>query len=643
MFRCKVQMSVEKYRQIKDQIVSREEGAKRKQIDDNYDLINNKFVPRESPKAPLGIVSKDPADEKDKFNNWLSTNSGFIEGLTSSYGPKGVQQTVLNDIQRLLIDADYQFLWMEKTRQFGFSYLLAAKALAESMILYKHTDIFISYNEEESKNKIIYARELYDTLPTKYKLARKLKYDNKTSLVFERSGQDSVETRILSYPQREIRGKGGDVHVKFDEAAHCIHFKKLYRSALPVLSRGRSSLWIGSSPAGKGGLFYDIKVNADNNYSPFYRIHVNWWDVPEFCTDVKLARETAPFMITDERVERFASHQLKLIRNSMILEDFQQEYECAYLDEAYSYYSWDLIMSCVPIFNMEGRDVPDFDAPANDLKSNDKSKSGAGIDFFTDFDQFMRAVDSGMIKGPFLGGFDVGRTIDASEVVFVEETKDNVHIPRCNITMKNTRTPEQREFVKKCIDSLGSKLLKFGIDYNGIGMTIAEDLEDHSYELVEKLPFNNNAWKEEAARNLRYRIEFKKIMLPTHRPLLNQIHSIKRILLPSGKWRFDADTNEKHHGDKFWGLIAACEMGKSPIPDSNEVQEFDKRMFAKKSKQIDRIQGSEIILPDMQSVLKFNPYRGTESMHGYGNIPRPKLPSLNLLPGSQRMEEIINI
>ena len=464
-------MPVSEYKEIQGKIISKGEGYKRRDIDKDYRLVDDKFIRKDAiqeivdtKKAPIGICAVDPADEIDKYKNWLATNSGFIEGLTSISGTDNISPLVLSDAQRYLMDSRHQFCWMDKCRQFGFSLLVAARSLSKAMLQAKSTGISVSYNEEESKEKITYARELYESLPAKYRLARKLKYDNKTSLVFERMGQQSVETRILSYPQRVIRGKGGNVDVYLDEFAYCIHAKQIYVSAIPVLSRGSSSLWMGSTPAGKAGLFYEVGANQGGLYDLYMRMHVHWWDVPEFCKDVNKARRESPFLMTDNRVNKFATERLLSIRNSMSLDDFQQEYECEYLDEQYSYFPWDLIMGCVPIFNVDGKNSVLYDSPAGDLSHDDIIRSGTGIDFFTDFEEFMKAVDCGMIEGPFLGGFDVGRTKDASEIIIMsEDPKTYTQTIRCNVTLKNMRLPEQRKIVTNMVDKLGSRLVKFEI------------------------------------------------------------------------------------------------------------------------------------------------------------------------------------
>jgi phage FluMu gp28-like protein len=624
-----------------DKIVSREIGEEREYIKRNFLIKDGQYVPyqlakqeeepREKKRAPIAIVSVDPADDEDNYRNWLATNSGFIQGLAKMSSGDGQDPVELFDIQSFLIDCPAQFLFCDKTRQFGFSFIIAAKALAEAMLKIKHTDIFVSYNEEESKEKIRYAKELYESLPLKYRLARKLKYDNKTSLVFEKSGLSKTETRILSYPQRIIRGKGGDVHVKFDEFAHCIHARRLYTSAVPVLSRGSSSLWIGSSPAGKSGLFYEIGVNHENNYPLYYRIHVNWWDVPLFCNDVDAARKNAPMMETDDRIEKYGTERIKLLRKSTILEDFQQEYECAYLDESYSYFPWDLIFSCAPVIDPDGKSVIDYDVNADELSENDRIKSGSGIDFYSDFDEFMSDMGRGAFKNPLIIGYDVGRFSDSSEVMIMEEDlKTGMQIVRCSVTMKNVSLPDQRGMMIEMLRRMGDRWTACGVDYNGIGINIAEDLELEFHDKIKKLDTNQNSWKEEVCRSFKIRMQCKKIAFPMNRPYLSQIHSIKRELLSNGMWRFAASSDEKHHGDKFWASVHASCVGQTKVDGTaDSLIPLVSGDLGKRKKII--VPGH---VPNIIEVMKFNPY-GSFDMGYVGNLPMPPSPMGLDVPANQ--------
>jgi len=617
--RSRCPLSVEDYLDLQGKIISRSLGNRRKFVKEHFVLHDNKFVEKnrlddmmESNKAPLGIVSKEPSEDTEAYKNFLATNLGFIQETTKTLDLEGnISPTRFSDIASYLIDSEDPFIWANKSRQFGFSFNIAAQSLAKAMLKKKHTSIFVSYNEEESKEKIVFARELYESMPRKWKLQRKLKYDNKTSLVFEKSGMDSFETRILSYPQRIIRGKGGELDIRLDEAAHCIHIRKIYTSALPALIRSKSStIWVGSTPAGKGGLFYEIGVNQDNDYAPFLRMKIPWWVIPEFCRNVIQARKQAWGMHTDERIHLFANDRLKLIRKSMTLDDFRQEYEIEFLDEAYSYFPWDLINSCTPIFDVDAKEVPEYDSPSEELTQNDSSKSGVGVDHYTDFDEFMFAIDSGIIQGKILGGFDVGRTTDASEIYYVEEDENTHHqICRCNITFKNVKFPEQRRQVLSQINRLGNKLVKFGIDANGIGMNIYEDLKEVSYDVVERLDFNSNSWKEEACRRFKIRMEKKGISFSTNRNVSSQIHSIKRTLLPTGIWRFDVEANQKkHHGDKFWALLAASEVGHPPVGETNTYSSFNEQLVNGSNNKTNMNKKISVYIPQVASIMKFNPY-----------------------------------
>lgn len=647
MERCRTPMTVDRYLAIQGKIISRAEGEARKYLHENYVIQDGQFVSKKrlddmlaSKKAPVGVISKEPSEDQEAYRNYMSTNLGFIQEVTSTLNGEGeYAPTRFNPIQGYLMNSTAAFLWAVKSRQFGFSFVIAAQSLAKAMLKRKHTSIFVSYNEEESKEKIVYARELYESMPRKWKLARKLKYDNKNSLVFEKSGQNSTETRILSYPQRIIRGKGGELDIRLDEAAHCIHIRKIYTSAGPALSRAsNSTLWMGSSPAGKGGLFYEVGINQDNDYGPFSRVNIPWWTVPEFCTDVETAYKHAWDMHTDERVAAFASERLRLLRKTSTIDEFQQEFECEYLDEHYSYFPWDLINGCVPIVQIADEELTEHSAPGDELKEVDTARAGVGIDHYKDFEQFMFAVNSGMIEGPFLGGFDVGRTNDASEISYVSENPDTrQQILRCNIELKGVPFREQKAIVLDQFERLGRRLVKFGVDNNGIGMNIAEDLEALSYDCVVKLNFNNNAWKEEACRRFKFRMEQKDaIVFPTDRRILNQIHAIKRTLLPSGAWRFDVEANEKHHGDKFWSVLAASEVGFPPVGQSNETTSFDQRLalYKNQSGPVKRVLPSIIMTPARaQASMRYSPWQQGPAM-GMGLPPLPGLPS----PGSNILQ-----
>jgi hypothetical protein len=112
----------------------------------------------------------------------LATESGYIELLSNP-------PIQFEDYQREFLEEVAKFqIWL-KGRQLGFSFVSAARALARSQNLDDYTCIIASYKQDGSKEKIRYAKQMYDSLPDQYK-KRKL-IDNQTSLEFTaRSGRE---------------------------------------------------------------------------------------------------------------------------------------------------------------------------------------------------------------------------------------------------------------------------------------------------------------------------------------------------------------------------------------------------------------------------------------------------------------------
>jgi len=104
--------------------------------------------------------------------------------------------------------------------------------------------------------------------------------------------------------------------------------------------------------------------------------------------------------------------------------------------------------------------------------------------------------------------------------------------------------------------------MRMKIDSGGMGEPIAEELSDYSWR-VEPVHFTND-WKEETCSDFRIRLEESQIALPNKKDLKNQIHSIKRKVTETGRFIFDAEKNNAHHGDIFWSIAMASSLGPRP-------------------------------------------------------------------------------
>ncbi|GIM47026.1 hypothetical protein DNHGIG_25750 [Collibacillus ludicampi] len=472
-------------------------------------------------KGPTIITEKELTS--DVLAEVLATESGYIELLSDP-------AVEFEDYQREFLEATERFQIYLKGRQLGFSFVSAARALARSQNLDDYTCIIASYKLDDSKEKIRYAKQLYDALPDQYKKRKMV--DNATSLEFvDKSGRKSTGTRIIAQGKGPIRGKGSNnvLDIILDEFAFFGSFDApVYTSAVPVLTRVKhGSLTIISTPLGKVGKFYEIwdGVKKFRNYK---RRTIYWWDFSLLCKDVPRARREAPDMHTLQRVEEFGTEQLHELFNAMDLESFQQEFECAFIDDSTSYFPLAMVYACV----MDDENGEQDQLMARDLKE-------------------LREKTIGSLGG----GYDVGRRKDASELVSLDDT-GNGKVLRYLASYKQSDFELQERELSRFLEI--AKPLRLCIDETGIGMQMAEGLRKKYGSQVEPIPFTN-ANKEAMAIALHK--EFEKgragILIPNDRDLISQIVAIKREVTSTGAFRYSVERNEKHHGDKFWALALA--------------------------------------------------------------------------------------
>ncbi|MDR1216642.1 MAG: hypothetical protein LBK25_08170, partial [Treponema sp.] len=185
------------------------------------------------------------------------------------------QETFLKDVSKYSI--------ILKSRRTGFSFATGLKGLVKAMDQnrYNYTRQFVSYNEDDAKEKIRYVQEFYNSIPVKHR--KPLVSETKTMMEFYDKGEKTT-SRLISIACRPPRGRGGDI--VFDEMAIYPQnqARKIYTAGLPVIARG-GCIEIGSTPLGKIGMFYDIFID-ESNYKDYARYNIPWWLAKELCNDV---------------------------------------------------------------------------------------------------------------------------------------------------------------------------------------------------------------------------------------------------------------------------------------------------------------------------------------------------------------------
>lgn len=430
------------------------------------------------------------------------------------------------------LNDDGTFRIEDKARQIAWSFTVAAEAIA-NVALAEESTIFVSINLEEAREKVRYAKQVYENLSISGLPG--IVTDNILGLEFDNGA------RILSLPSRPPRGKA-KFNLVLDEFAHVMHDKAIYVAALPIISKG-GRMRIGSSPMGAAGMHWEISQQELRPYPGYTRVATPWWKVKAFCKAGRLPVD-ADQLATEDRVERYGNDRLRLIFENMPLDDFQQEYECAVIDETVSYFTWELIRKNQDenLRYWHVKNVDDITPALAEIRA-------------------LIARGRGFVEPVLVGGVDIGRKKHLTEIVLVGIAAQTPI--RLMVSLDRVEFDKQEQLLRHVMQALPIESLL--IDENGIGMMLAENLAADT--VAQGITFTNPS-KALWASELKIQMEREAVPLPKDRDLAYQIHSIKQKVTAAKNVVYDTETNEKHHADKMWALAlavwAAREHGKRP-------------------------------------------------------------------------------
>lgn len=434
-----------------------------------------------------------------------------------------------------------------KSRQVGWSFTAALDAFCDSRVQPGNPYVFVSINHDEAKEKIRYLRNIINAtdLPVR---PQRFVVDTQTAIELEDG------TRFVSHPCRPPRGKP-KMRIYLDEMAHYPKGldRAVYTAAVPATTKG-GYLRLGSSPLGAKGLFWEIITQSLKAWPGFVRSFIPWWETSALCKDRKKARLLAPQMDTYERVSAFGSERLMMIFENMFLEDFQQEYECSWVDELTAWLSWEVIKrnQQVDLLNWHAHSV-------------DEALGMIG--------EISHAIATGQIESALSAGLDVGRVRDLTEFAAVGKATTGQMPYRIAISLD--RVPFEKQ--KNCFIEFINRLpfTQVLVDKNGLGMQLAEDLERETGK-AQGVDFTN-VTKELWAVEARVQAEKVNTPLPPDRDLAYQIHSIKKRVSNAKNNIFDTERNEKHHADKFWAWALALWASKQEVSNGGFSIGFGRR------------------------------------------------------------------
>jgi phage FluMu gp28-like protein len=244
-------------------------------------------------------------------------------------------------------------------------------------------------------------------------------------------------------------------------------------------------------------------------------------------------------MGTSARVEMFGTERIKAIYANMLEEDFQQEYECLFVDESTAWIPWEVIQrNQQPELRWWHAKTPD---------------AALGM-----IDDILYARNMGQIEPVFAGGIDVGRKKDLSEMMMLGKTTTGQLPIRLSVSLDRVPFDEQERVFTEIINRL--PFTQVLVDQNGIGAQLAENLARKTGR-AEGVNFTNPS-KELWAVEAKLQAERNNTPLPADREIAYQIHSIKKMVTAAKNNVFDTQKNEQHHADKFWAWALALWAGK---------------------------------------------------------------------------------
>lgn len=508
----------------------------------------------------------------------------------------GVDEAEWEPFQLAHLNDDGGFRIENKSRQIAWSFVIAAEAVVLALLddPVSASSVFISVNQAEAVQKINYARAVYESLaigkgyPT-------LTKDTTTTLEWG-GGIDRGGASIESLPAKDPRGKARR-NFYGDEFAHVQHDRSIYKAAVPITSKG-GRFRLGSSPMGASGVFWEVFTQEMQPYPDYTRKTTPWWQVMSFCTDVVAAcsrpdgpgtPSVAERLSTSDRVERFGRERIKVIYRNMVLEDFQQEYEALFVDEATAWLTWEEIKT--------NTDDELLCASATARPGN----LGAVMSAIDQLDEWRRY---GTVEKAFYGGVDIGRTRNTTEIGLVGTTTTKTHPLRLHLSLDGLEFPDQEAVLHAVMRKL--PVVGMQIDMTGLGMQLAQGMEKKYPSKVQGMTFTNDL-KKLWATNVKMLFQQRRAPIPSDRELAYQLHAIKRLVTPSKSLVFDNDRNEKHHcynkrmqilTEQGWKSVAEVTLDDkvSQLEDGRliferplERQEFDYSgpMVRVKNKQVD--------------------------------------------------------
>ena len=440
------------------------------------------------------------------------------------------------------------WLW---SRQIGKSFTLAAWAVDRLLTRPGRLVTILSNSRENGAELNLKCREVCDKLGAAYEqedLSPDGLYENmnmETKITVKRK---TGRIKVLAANPRTARGFSGDLIL--DEFAFHENSQAIWEAAEPILSSNPDYLCrVASTPNGKYNVFYTMATSG--------------------AFPVRLVRRSDAFLqgmkiyhpITRKPISPNEARAAALDKRA-----YDQNYECVFADENMALLTHELI-SCAEVL-------------AYGHQGDGGGLALPGV--ICDQDWTQEALDLlRAAKGQIYLGVDVGRTRDLTVMTAGERIGDMFFV-RAILRCQGMRLPDQQIRLGEVCRM--QRFHRAAIDMTGIGLGLCEYAQDEfGQSRIQGINFGTsvpmpNSIKVEGRRGETVRVteamatellkwfEDRRIKIPCHPELRDDLRKPEKVVSPGGRVSIAASRTEAGHADHFWSMALMVEAGSNSSP-----------------------------------------------------------------------------
>ncbi len=436
------------------------------------------------------------------------------------------------------IDDKSRLKLMEKGRQIGISWATADGCVERTAPAEAKDDQWVSSRDEIQAKLFLEDckkfAQLYDSAARDMGLVV-IDPDKKISAnVLQFANRKRIYS-MSSNPDAQAGKRGGRV---LDEFALHPDPRLLYSIAYPGITWG-GQLEIISTHRGSDNFFNELVEEIKHRGNP-KKFSLHTVTLQNALDQGFLHKLQQALPAGDKAQEMDEQEYFDFIKSGCASEEiFLQEYMCVPANDEGAFLSYDMIAAC------EYRALEEWQM------GEPRTVDG----------RLTACMPDGTPLGDLYLGVDVGRKKDLT-VMWLLERVAGLLLTRKVVEMQDVSFSEQEGELYGLLDL--SNVRRAAIDATGLGMQFAERAaQKYGKYRVEEVRFSGPV-KESLAYPVRAAYEDKMIRIPHSDKIRADLRAIKKTTTAAGNIRFDADSSENGHADRFWAQALAISAASNP-------------------------------------------------------------------------------